>query len=97
MRLLLTIPDLLEGLPLSTSLRHLFLPSATVVAERLCFHRCLSVYEGAGVGRHPLAGRYPQQADTPPEMATAADGMHPTGMHSCGENIRSDLLLLLSD
>ena len=30
---------------------------------------------------HPLS-RYPQ-ADTPCEMATAMDGMHPTGMHNC--------------
>ena len=28
------------------------------------------------LGRHPL-GRHPQ------ETATAADGIHPTGMHSC--------------
>ena len=27
----------------------MFLPSVTVVAERLCFHRCLSVH---GVGGH---------------------------------------------
>ena len=38
------------------------------------------------LGRHPLA-RLPR-ADTPPgrhphETATAADGTHPTGMHSC--------------
>ena len=34
----------------------------------------------------PLAGRQPpQQADTPPpqQMATVADGTHPTGMQSC--------------
>ena len=50
------------------------LPSATVVVERLCFHRCLSVHRREGV--HPQ-GRHP------PEMATVADGTHPTGMHSC--------------
>ena len=40
-------------------------------------------------GRHS-PGQTPPWADTlpwadtpPPEMATAADGMHPTGMHSC--------------
>ena len=42
--------------------------------------------------KHPLAGRHhpPQHADTPlplgrhpPEMATAADGTHPTVMHFC--------------
>ena len=43
------------------------------------------------LGRHPLAGRHPPgwqtppgQADTPlQQTATAADGTHPTGMHSC--------------
>ena len=53
---------------------------------------------GSGVAETPLAdpprqtplGRYsprqtpPHQADaSPPGMATAADGTHPTGMHSC--------------
>ena len=38
-------------------------------------------------GRHPL-GRPPPRADTPladphPQTATAADGTHLTGMHSC--------------
>ena len=28
-------------------------------------------------------GRYPPLGRHPSEMATAADGMHPTGMHSC--------------
>ena len=32
-------------------------------------------------GRHTLGNHSP--ADIPPEMATAADGTHPTGMHSC--------------
>ena len=46
------------------------------------------------LGKHPqadtpLGGHPPRQANTPsrqtapPEMATAADGTHPTGMHSC--------------
>ena len=39
------------------------------------------------LGRHPL-GRHLPQADTPlgrhpQETTTAADGTHPTGMHSC--------------
>ena len=48
------------------------LPSATVVAERLCFHRCLFVHKGGctpprqkadtPLGRHPL-DRYPPPAD----------------------------------
>ena len=29
----------------------------------------------------------PPWADTPHEMATAADGMHPTGIHSCFSNV----------
>ena len=50
------------------------LPSATVVAERLCFHRRLSVHKG---------GVYNPPRQTAPKMATAADGTHPTGMHCC--------------
>ena len=37
------------------------------------------------LGRHP-PGRHPPWVDTPPPLgqtATAADGTHPTGMHSC--------------
>ena len=55
-----------------------YLPFATVVAERLCCHRCLSVHRGEVYT--PLPGRHPL-----PEMATAAEGTHPTGMHSCSE------------
>ena len=32
-----------------------------------------------GLGKHP----HPPGQTPPPEMAIAADGMHPTGMHSC--------------
>ena len=35
----------------------------------------------SSLGRHPL-DRHPFRADTP-ETATAADGTHSTGMHSC--------------
>ena len=47
------------------------------------------------LGKHPPLGRHPSTQcmqgyilpsacwETPPLMATAADGMHPTGMHSC--------------
>ena len=31
--------------------------------------------------RHPPGQTFPGQ--TPPQIATAADGTHPTGMHSC--------------
>ena len=63
------------------------LPSATVVAERLCFHRCLSVHGGElyiphGQTPHPPA-RHPLGRHPPGQTATAADGTHPTGMHSC--------------
>ena len=41
------------------------------------------------LGRHP-PGRHPHWADSPlcpvhagKDMATAVDGTHPTGMHSC--------------
>ena len=56
--------------------RILLLPSATVVAERLCFRRCLSVHRVGG--RHPPRDTVPLQ-----QTATAADGTRPTGMHSC--------------
>ena len=48
-----------------------------IVAARLCFHRHLGFCSWREVhwGRHP-PGRHPP-------MATAADGTHPTGMHSC--------------
>ena len=52
-----------------------FLPSATVVAERLCFHRCLSVHRGGGV--HTPLGRHPLGRHTPP-------GRHPPGGHCSG-------------
>ena len=56
------------------------LQSATVVAERLCFHRCLSVHGGRckPPGRHP-----PGQADTTlgrhplPRPDTPWPGRHP--------------------
>ena len=37
------------------------------------------------LGRHPTRQTPPPQADTPlpQQTATAADGTHPTGMHSC--------------
>ena len=48
-----------------------FLPSATVVAERLCFHRCLSP-QGGGVhsppGRHPPCQAYTPPRQTPPPL-----------------------------
>ena len=63
------------------------LPSATVVAERLCFHKRLSFCPG---GRCTPPGQTPSWTHPPththsdtPQTATAADGMHPTGMHSC--------------
>ena len=84
-----TPPDTSPTFPLrSTSGRYpsywnafLFLPPATVVAERLCFHRCLSVHRGQVYTspRHtPPLDRHPA-----PQIATAGDGTHPTGMHSC--------------
>ena len=37
------------------------------------------------MARHPLPGRHPHQ-----EMAIAADGTHPTGMHSCFIHIMTE-------
>ena len=51
-----------------------FLPSATVVAERLCFHRCLFVHSGGGVN---LSGQtHTPQADTPRVDTPQADTPH---------------------
>ena len=48
----------------STCLQRTFSPPATVVAERLCFHRCLSVHRG--VSATPHAGIHPRdQRHTP--------------------------------
>ena len=39
------------------------------------------------LGRHTPPGRHPLQADSSPhQMATAAEGTHPAGMHSCSFN-----------
>ena len=49
-----------------------FLPSATVVAERYCFHKRVSrILSGGGAGL----------------SATTADGTHLTGMHSCNRSV----------
>ena len=70
--------------------RNSSLPSATIVAERQCFHKRLSVppLSRHPLGRHPHLGRHcpgqtPPTDTPPPESATAAGGTHPTGMHSC--------------
>ena len=38
-----------------------------------------------GLGKHPPPGRHPPGQTPPPipAVATAVDGTHPTGMHSC--------------
>ena len=38
------------------------------------------------LGRHIPLSRHPLPGQTPPMMATAADGTHPTGMHYCSLN-----------
>ena len=68
------------------------LPSAAKL-RRLYFHRHLSVHSGRSASVHagipppgpdtPLWAQTPPGADPPGETATAADGTHPTGMHSC--------------
>ena len=37
-------------------------------------------------GRHPLGRHHPPEQTPPQQMATAEDGAHPTGMHSCCES-----------
>ena len=62
-----------------------FLPSATKL-QRLCFYTCLSIHRGEYLGRYPREA--PRKPTPPPqETADAADGMHPTGMHSCLRNL----------
>ena len=47
--------------------RNILLPFATVIAERLCFHSCLSVHPPGrhSLGRHP-PGQTPTSGQTPP-------------------------------
>ena len=63
-----------------------FITVHKVVVARLCFYMCLSFCPQGMSDRHPL-GRHPSPRQTPPPpppvTATAADGTHPTGMHSC--------------
>ena len=41
-------------------------------------------YPSMDWGRHPTLGRHPRtDTASPPPTATAVDGTHPTGMHSC--------------
>ena len=62
--------------------------------RRLCFHRCLSVHRrgvsrprpgGRGVSRPRPRGilQHALRQTPPQQTATAVDGTHPTGMHSC--------------
>ena len=78
-----------------------FFTVRNVVAERLCFHRRLSFCSQGGcilacTGADTLRQTPPLwQTHSPPPTATAADGMHPTGMHSCFQfkNSHEDFLL----
>ena len=81
--------------PIRTYVIQAFLPSATKL-RRFCFYSCLSVHSGGSASVQvgipipppgpgtPLRTRHPSRTRHPPqETATAADGTHPTGMHSC--------------
>ena len=46
------------------------------------FSRASVKYSVGGGGSASGLGRVHPSGQTPPEMATVADGMHPTGMHS---------------
>ena len=69
-----------------------YLLSANEVVERKCFHKCVSRILSTGGCIPPCTGAdNPPKADTPfplgrhphpQQTATAADGTHPTGMHS---------------
>ena len=75
-----------------------FLPSTTKLQKGNVFTCvCHSVHKAGGclpqcmlgytspLGRHTLMRRHPSGQTPPPpqQTATAAGGMHPTGMHSC--------------
>ena len=64
---------------------NLLLPSATVVTERLCFHRCLSVHRGEvytpwadTLPAHPPSRHHPW-TDTPPEQTRPSHRHAPLG------------------
>ena len=71
------------------------LPSAMWLRQGNVLHLSVILFTGEGVwetppwadppNRHPPPEQTPPWQTTcpPPEMATAADGTHPTGMHSC--------------
>ena len=42
------------------------------------------------LGRHPLRQTPPGQTPPPKETASAADGTHPTGIHSCISNLNTN-------
>ena len=48
------------------------------------------VWHTPPLGRHPLRQTPPLGRPPPPQMATAADGTHPTGMYSCLKIILHD-------
>ena len=65
--------------------RSKFLPSANEVAERLNLHLSVILFHGGGGGCLPqcMLRSTPGQTPSPPQTVTAADGTHPTGIHSC--------------
>ena len=84
-----------EELPVRILLECFLVTVRNIVVAKECFYTCLSFCSQGGVsGRHPRAhlhrqtppGRHP----TSQETATAEDGTHSTGMHSC-VNILSSL------
>ena len=54
---------------------NLLLPSATVVAERLCFHKCLSVHRGRCT---PLPWQAEPDSQTPPGQTPPPPDIPPT-------------------
>ena len=46
-----------------------------------CLPQCILGY--TSLGRHPTRADTPHPVHAGIDMATAADGTHPTGMHSC--------------
>ena len=75
--------------------QHKILMSVILSTGGGCLPQCMLGYThpqaDTPLGRHPPFGRHPPPRQTPPgrhplpPAVTAADGTHPTGMHSCVE------------
>ena len=75
-------------LPPATKLGQVIFTVRNEVAKVMFLQACVCSHEGGCLpqcmlGYHPPEADSPPGADPPREMATAVDGTHATGMHSC--------------